>query len=38
MTLRIVLPEKMNKDMEDIAKSWRAKAAHDPRKSLWSQT
>ncbi len=38
VTLRIVLPEKMNKDMEDIAKSWRAKVAHDPRKSLWSQT
>lgn len=38
VTLRIVLPGKTTREMEDIAKSWRAKVAHDPRKPLWSQT
>lgn len=38
VTLKIVLPDRVTKDMEEIARSWRDKAAHDPRKKLWSQT
>jgi DnaJ-class molecular chaperone len=38
VTLRIMLPDKISHDLEEIAKSWRAKSKHDPRKSLWSQT
>ncbi len=38
VTLKIVLPTEAGAEMEEIAKSWRAKVTHDPRKTLWSQT
>lgn len=38
VTLKIVLPDRMDDRMEEIARSWREKVTSDPRKTMWSRT
>lgn len=38
VTLKIVLPNEIDKDLEDFITDWRNNHSYNPRESLWSQT